>query len=104
MVTRTAWLTVVLLLFGAAMSSTVAGKGTAIVGTITRLDQNSMEVTTWKARTLSVNLDANTIYRKWIAPKVWRLDAGRSLLRVGGLVQVDVSTQDPALAVVVYIR
>ena len=87
-----------------AAAPVLAGDNKSIVGTVTRMDQNSVEITTWSGRTAAVKLDASTIYRKWIASKVWRLDTDRSFLRVGSVVSVELSAQDPGVASVIYIR
>lgn len=100
----TVWMTVILVLIVAAASSAAAGDNKSIVGTIARMDQNSVEITTRGGRTAAVKLGANTTYRKWIASKVWRLDADRSVLRVGSVVSVELSSKDPAVASVIHVR
>src|SRR5947207_10262301 len=46
-----------------------------IAGVVTKVDASAIEVRTDNNETISVTVDASTLYRKWILAKPWQQDS-----------------------------
>src|SRR5262245_3688555 len=83
------------LAIGALMSivSVAQTRSTEVVGTITRIDANRIEVMTDRQQSVSVALGPETVYRKWLMAKPWQQDlrTDRQALKAGQRVRIELA-------------
>lgn len=72
----------------------------AIVGVITGVNEDSVQVSTRSGTVESVRLDVKTGFMKWITQRPWQQDnrADRTALRVGRCVAIDMRRDDSRVA------
>ena len=101
------------LLLAFSLFSTVASQTPAfaqarvstIVGVVTKVDSNMIEVRTDRKETASIMLGPETRYAKWIMAKPWAQDPRANLrfVHFGSRVRVEPSPTNPQIARTVWI-
>lgn len=76
-----------------------------VVGVVTKVEPNAVEVRTDSKETASVTLGPDTRYLKWIMAKPWQQDprTNAHFLHVGSRVRIDLRQDDPRTARTVWI-
>ena len=90
---------------GVVMSSVAHARETELVGTLTKVEAQTIEITTNSHETIPVTINANTRYLRWIVAKPWQQDirANVGSLRVGQRLHVDLADRNPNTAETVWI-
>jgi hypothetical protein len=93
-----------LLLWAGAASAAPGADG--LTGFITRVGEESVEITTRPGTSRSVRISAGTRYMTWITHQPWQQPAGadRTFLQVDRCVQVQLRSGEPPVAEIIRIN
>jgi hypothetical protein len=88
-----------------SMGSLAQARETGVVGTITKVEPNRLELRTASQESTSVTLTADTTYLKWVMAKPWQQDLRTDMrfLKAGKRVHIDVLPGAGSVAKTVWI-